>query len=264
MRKRETMKQNYLQTTNQKHIKIRSRGNRFKVLDKELWIRLEDKILWQQDRTRTKYTGGGRHRWKLSGNQETSAWWHRRKSKWPETRGELVFNIKQEVRQTKPQHTHLSPRCDKNSENLQQKCIQYYLIMNLLLSASYRSATSSCSSTFQSSVYFNMCLFYTNHIRVSTVTSSSHYIYMGHRQPETTVQACVSTFGSLKLLDMFNKTSGRVPAVFVPTEPNVLRCFNWTGAETQSCFNIPVTVNVCSGDGVGNTSHTRNKMLSDM
>lgn len=44
------------------------------------------------------------------------------------------------------------------------------------------------------------------------------------RQPETTAQDCVSTFVSLKLLDMFNKTS------FVPTEPDVLRCLNWTGA----------------------------------
>lgn len=40
------------------------------------------------------------------------------------------------------------------------------------------------------------------------------------RQPETTAQDCVSTFVSLKLLDMFNKTS------FVPTEPDVLRCLN--------------------------------------
>lgn len=61
------------------------------------------------------------------------------------------------------------------------------------------------------------------------------------RQPETTAQDCVSTFVSLKLLDMFNKTS------FVPTEPDVLRCLNRTGAYTQSCANKPV-VNIYSGD----------------
>ena len=71
---------------------------------------------WSTRRGRTKYSrnkdrgrqrlythGGGDHRWKQSGIRDDSDRWHTRKGKWPETRGELLFKIKQETNKTKTQ-----------------------------------------------------------------------------------------------------------------------------------------------------------------
>ena len=63
---------------------------------------------------RMRATGGNNQ-----GSGEISDRWHARKSKWPETRGWLLFKLKQEIHKTRtPKTRHPSPPCDSC-----QKCL---------------------------------------------------------------------------------------------------------------------------------------------
>ena len=85
-----------------------------RILGKDLWkgceSRLEvfdrtNKILLQrgQGKTRTIYTRRDDTGGNNQGSGEMPDWWHRRKGKWPETRGELLFKIEHEIHKTKTQ-----------------------------------------------------------------------------------------------------------------------------------------------------------------
>ena len=84
----------------------------------EISWRDDEKYSGKAERGRQRlYThGGGEHRWKQSGIRDDVRPWHRRKGKWPGTRGKLLFKIKPEIDKTKkPKTRHPSPRCDINT-----------------------------------------------------------------------------------------------------------------------------------------------------
>ena len=75
-----------------------------------------NEILWQRRREVKDYIHmrGGSIVGNNQGSGKTSDRWHKRKGKWPETRGELLFKIKHEIHQTEnPKTGQSSPRCDK-------------------------------------------------------------------------------------------------------------------------------------------------------
>ena len=87
----------------------KKQGNTYQKQGKIVaWLRTAgdswyDKILWRRDRARQRqYIHQRReHRWKQSGLRGDSDRWHKRKGKWPEMRGELLFKIKHEIHKTK-------------------------------------------------------------------------------------------------------------------------------------------------------------------
>ena len=94
----------------------------------------DDKYSGNADRgIQRLYThGGGEHRWKQSRIRDEPDWWHKRKCKWPETRGELPFKIKHEFTRQKTQdRTSLTAMWHICKENVYHDSLQFQWFLQL-------------------------------------------------------------------------------------------------------------------------------------